>query len=178
MDNSILNDDLTIPLFKQVVKNTKQASIVSQDSDQGLVLNAILDLNGSISLSPEQQIIARLAHLSVGCINEDQPQNSDILALLLDPEDISALIESNIKLNNDANNKDFLFAGKQESTILKLEDVLHEDDSLDELLPPGADHWYLYGDGRMIDRAITSPGIKEIHNELLLQQLLTQNYTE
>ncbi|MEH6444264.1 MAG: hypothetical protein V7784_10225 [Oceanospirillaceae bacterium] len=178
MDNSILNDDLTFPLFKQVAKKTKQASIVSQGPEQGLVLNAILDLNGSISLSPEQQIIACLDHLSVGSINEHQPQNLDILALLLDPEDISALIDSNIQLSNDPNNNDILFAGKQDRTILKLEDVLHEDDSLDELLPPSADHWYLYGDGRMIDRAITSPGIKDIHNDLLLQQLLTQNYTE
>lgn len=176
MANPII-DDFDIPLFEKVVEQSKQASVVSADTEEGLVVNAILDFNGSISLSPVEQIKSQ-DELYQGTLRDANPNQEAVLALLLDPDDVGALIESNIDQSDPSNNAPFTLAPNRENTILKIEDVLHQDDSLDKYLPEDEDKWYLFGDGRAIDKAISSPGIKDVHDELLMQQLLAQNPVE
>jgi len=166
--------------LQQTINNSKQASLVHINAQQGFTLNAILDTDGSISLSPGQHLHTEASELSPDNIASGNLANDDFLALLLDPQDISALIEANIiqqpvQPGDDA----LLFSGSDSNTILKLEDVLYKDDSLDEYLPPDESaKWYLYGDGRAIDGAISGPGMQDIHDALLMQQLLAQQYVE
>ena len=167
-------------ILQQTLNSSKQASLVHVDAQQGFTLNAILDTDGSISLSPGHHLHTDGNQLTVGSIDSATMHNEDFLALLLDPQDINALIEANISHNNPETEEDTqLFSASAQNTILKLEDVLYKDDSLDEYLPPdeGA-KWYLYGDGRAIDEAISGPGMQDIHDALLMQQLLAQQYVE
>ena len=165
---------------QQTINSSKQASVVHFNALQGFTLNAILDTDGSISLSPGLHLHSEAKEPNLGGTDSGNLDNDDFLALLLDPQDISALIEANI-IQHPTDSKDdtLLFSGSDRNTILKLEDVLYKDDSLDEYLPPdeGA-KWYLYGDGRAIDGAISGPGMQDIHDALLMQQLLAQQYVE
>ncbi len=176
MPNPIIEDN-NFPLFEKVVEHSKQASVVSTDNEQGLIANAILDFNGSISLSPAQQLKEKDA-LYQGTLRESKPNQEAVLALLLDPNDVTALIESNISQDASISEDSLILPANRENTILKIEDVLHQEDDLRKYLPEDEDKWYLIGDGRAIDKAIASPVIRDIHNELLMQQLLMQNPTE
>ena len=176
MANPIIEDD-NIPLFEKVVEHSKQASVLSTDQDHGLIANAILDFNGSISLSPAEQLRAT-DQLYQGCLRAANVNQEPLLALLLDPNDVGALIEANISPNPSDPDASLTLPANNENTILKIEDVLHQDDDLRKYLPEEEDKWYLFGDGQAIDKAIASPVIKDIHNELLMQQLLMQNPAE
>ncbi len=176
MANPIIDDD-NIPLFERVVEHSKQASVLSTDQDHGLIANAILDFNGSISLSPAEQLRAT-DQLYQGSLRAANASQEPLLALLLDPNDVGALIESNVTPSTSSPNEPLILPSNHENTILKIEDVLHQDDDLRKYLPEEEDKWYLFGDGKAIDKAIASPVIKDIHNELLMQQLLMQNPAE
>jgi len=180
MKNPILNDN-TQSLFELVIKNSKQASVVNKaPREEHFSLNPVLDTQGAISLSPAQDLDTDLNALTMGNLRDTALDSDAFLALLLDPDDIGALIESNIQATPDkAAEINPIFSGSQNHSILKIEDVLHKEDSLDELLPPNDDDkWYLYGGERAIDKAISGPGMQDIHDALLLQQLTAQNYVE
>jgi hypothetical protein len=181
MKNPIL-DDNTSSLFEQAVKSSKQASVVKKaPQDEHFSLNPVLDTKGDISLSPATDLNIDTNALTLGSLREKPLDSESFLALLLDPEDISALLESNIEQTPIEKEPEInpLFSGTQNHSILKIEDVLHKEDSLDELLPPNEDdRWYLYGSERAIDKAISGPGIQDIHDALLMQQLAAQNYVE
>ncbi|OUS32037.1 hypothetical protein A9R01_11345 ['Osedax' symbiont bacterium Rs2_46_30_T18] len=178
--NKANTSEISQQALQQTINSSKQASVVHVDAQQGFTLNAILDTDGSISLSPGQHLQSKPSELSVGNIDPAKLDNDDFLALLLDPQDINALIEANITHSAPEPKDDsLLFSGSVHNTILKLEDVLYKEDSLDEYLPPDESaKWYLYGDGRAIDGAISGPGMQDIHDALLMQQLLAQQYVE
>jgi hypothetical protein len=78
MANPII-DDSNFPLFERVVEHSKQASVLSNDSEQGLIANAILDFNGSISLSPAEQLKAK-DQLYQGSLRESKNTHEPLLA--------------------------------------------------------------------------------------------------
>ena len=179
MRNSKPEGQTHSPLIDQLVTHYKQASILTNDSEQGLLLNAILNTDEDINLGAQSSVNNTKDALITGQIRSGDLNQDHILALLLDPQDISALIESNLVHNINQGYRDpLLFSANNDKTILKIEDVLHEDDSLDKYLPLDQDKWYLYGDGQAIDKAISSPSFRDIHDDLIMQQLLTQNYAE
>lgn len=182
MSNPII-EDANIPLFEKVVHRSKQATTISSHCDDNFVLNAILDTDGSISIAPGEQLKAS-SQLYQGTLRDQPLSDETLLAVLLDPDDVSALIEANTEyspaqepLHSDLT-EHLLQKTPQQHKILKIEDVLHEDDSVDQYLPEDEDKWYLMGDDKAIDRAIASPAIKDLHDELLMQQLLAQNTIE
>ena len=180
MNNPIL-DDSAHSLFSWAVKNSKQASVVQKEPrDDSFTLNPVINIQGNISLFPADDLHSAENSLTVGSLREESDQEQGFLALLLDPDDIGALIESNIKAPPEPD-PDFtpLFAESQNHSSLKLEEVLHHEDNLDEYLPPDEnDKWYLYGSEGAIDKAISGPGMRDIHDALLMQQLAAQNYVE
>lgn len=180
MNNPIL-DEGTAALFSLAVRSSKQASVVKKEPlADSFSLNPVLDTKGGISLSPAQDLNIPANALSVGSLRSKSNHEEGFLALLLDPDDLSALVESNIQ-EQPLSELEItpLFSGSQNHSILKLEDVLYKDDSLDEYLPPDEnDKWYIYGSERAIDKAISGPGMQDIHDALLLQQLAAQNYVE
>lgn len=181
MKNPILYDS-TSSIFEQAVKSSKQASVVKKDpQDELFSLNPVLDTKGDISLNPATDLEIDANALTLGSLREKSLDSDGFLALLLDPDDISALLDSNIEETPFEKEPEInpLFSGSQNHSILKIEDVLHEEDSLDELLPPNEDDkWYLYGSERAIDKVISGPGMQDIHDALLMQQLAAQNYVE
>ena len=180
MNDPIL-DNGTPSFFTLAVKSSKLASVVKKEPlDDSFSLNPVLDTKGDISLCPAQDLDIAENALNVGSLRSKSNHEEGFLALLLDPDDLSALIESNIedKPQSEPENNP-LFSGSQNHSILKLEDVLYKDDSLDEYLPPDEnDKWYIYGSERAIDKAISGPGMQDIHDALLLQQLAAANYVE
>ena len=173
-----LEEDLPNKVITQAVKSAKQAIKLSPDENSGYSFNAILDTSGGISLSADQSTQIDEPKLTTGSIRAGNINREDFLALLLDPEDIDGLIELNLQADKESPDRE-LFSGSNNSSILKIEDVLYKDDSLDDYLPPTEnDKWYLLGDGIAIDKAITSPGMQDIHDALLMQQLLQENYVE
>ena len=134
----------------------------------GQVSGAIIDFEGDIEIqltAPDNTVFG---------IREDLPAREASLAMLLDPTDLGAMIEHNLALNSP----DSLLPNSTDE-VLRIEDVLHSEDSLDAYLPPDEDtKWYLEGDGRAVDGGISSSGMQDIFDSLLSQQLLTQNYTE
>ena len=138
MTNKKLNNQPS--LIEHVEKNYKQASVLSNDPEQGLVINAILNTDGGIDLESQNTVNSDAPSLTTGHIREQQLNQNHFLALLLDADDVSALIESNVEYLNTPNRNPLLFNANNK-TILKIEDVLHEDDSLDEYLPPDNDRW-------------------------------------
>lgn len=99
------------------------------------------------------------------------------LALLLNPDDLDALIDYSLE-NAITEGDDVLFSGSGKPEILKIEDVLFKEDRIDQYFPEDDSKWYLKGDGRAVDLGISSVGMRDIENDLLLRQLLMQNYTE
>jgi hypothetical protein len=178
MTKTSLEGNISNTVANQAVKSSKQAIVVSQDQNLDYSFNAILDTSGSISLGAGDTPPRAENNLTLGSIRAGDINNEDFLALLLDPEDINALIESNLEMDLDSSDS-VLFSGPKNSSILKIEDVLYKDDGLDEYLPPAKNEkWYLLGNGTAIDKAITGPGMQDIHDALLMQQLMQENYVE
>lgn len=164
-------DTLTNNALKQAINSAKKAIAVKADTEQGYLYRAILDDSGSIPVNIEPQLTTQPRSLINEAINADP---DEFLALLLDPENIDALLEANLASSLNADTLDHA----SNNTVLKIEDVLYKDDSLDHLLPPVEDQWLLYGNSDAINDAILGPAMHDIRDALLMMQLQSDNYVE
>jgi len=161
-------DTLTNNALKHAINSARKAVAVKADTEQGYLYRDILDDSGSIPVDIDLE--AKASPLVNEATNIDR---EEFLALLLDPENIEALLEANLA---SSPNTDLLHPTNN-NTVLKIEDVLYKDDSLDHLLPV-EDQWLLYGNSDAINDAILGPAMHDIHDSLLMMQLQIDNYVE
>ena len=178
MSHPILDENLSYTILEQAVRSSKKALLVKASTDQGYTFNSILNTADNLDFSPATET-SQSSNLSVGSIRVRGFDKDDLLALLLDPEDVNALIESNILPNASGDDPHNTLLSTAHQSVLKLEDVLYKEDNLDEYLPAAdQDKWYLFGDHQVIDKVISGPGMQDIHDALLMQQLMVENYVE
>ncbi len=178
MSHPILDENLSYTILEQAVKSSKKALLVKASTDQGYTFNSILNTADNLDFTTPAET-SQSSKLSVGSIRTKGFDKDDLLALLLDPEDVNALIESNIQPNTSSDDPHSTLLSTAHQSVLKLEDVLYKEDNLDEYLPAAdTDKWYLFGDHQVIDKVISGPGMQDIHDALLMQQLMVENYVE
>jgi len=161
-------DTLTNNALKHATNSARKAVAVKADTEQGYLYRDILDDSGSIPVDIDLE--AKASPLVNEATNIDR---EEFLALLLDPENIEALLEANLASSPNTG----LLHPTNNNTVLKIEDVLYKDDSLDHLLPV-EDQWLLYGNSDAINDAILGPAMHDIHDSLLMMQLQIDNYVE
>ncbi|MEM5527698.1 hypothetical protein WN093_02590 [Gammaproteobacteria bacterium AS21] len=162
-------DTLTNNALKQAINSAKKAIAVKADTEQGYLYRAILDDSGSIPVNIISQPKAKPLVNETTNIDPDE-----FLALLLDPQNIDALLEANLATSSNADT----LHPTDNNTVLKIEDVLYKDESLDHLLPPADDQWLLYGNSDAINDAILGPAMHDIRDALLMMQLQIDNFVE